>query len=164
MFRLLCTPLFSYNAISALVANLLQVTFDDGEIELDVELHRLRALEETDRRGDEKSSSHGPDWERKAVRPARGVEVAVFGYCESQVSRLLVDLIEGELLKTRRCWRRVTVLSVHMPSLYHHCWSRITGEEAGWGGNGVTQSLSHSRIALEDRRFSFATERLPTVN
>lgn len=145
--------MFSYNAISALGANLLQVTFDDGEIELDVELHRLRTLEETDLRGDEKSAYHGPDWERQAVRPARGVEVAVFGYCESQVSRLLVDLIEGELLKTRRRWRRVAVLSVHMQSLYHHYWSRIAGEEAGWVGNGVTQSSCHSRIALEDRRF-----------
>lgn len=119
--------------------------FDDGDIELDVELHRLRTLEETGRRGDEISSSHGPNWERKAVRPAMGVEVAVFGYCESQVSRLLVDLIEGELLKTRRRLRWVTVLSVHMPSLCD-CWSRIVGKEAGRVGNGGAQHLCHSRI------------------
>lgn len=94
------------------------MTFDDGEIELDVELHRLRSPEEAVRRGNESTPSAGPDWERTAVRPARGAEVAVYGYCESQVSRLLKDLIEGEWVKTILLrLRRAGVLSVRLPSL-----------------------------------------------
>lgn len=42
-------------------------------------------------------SMPGPEWERRPVRPIVGVRVAVHGYCEVEVSRLVVGLIGGEL-------------------------------------------------------------------
>lgn len=80
----------------------LKVTFDGGEVELDVEPHRLRWPEEMNRRAKGGcEQAFGPDWERRAVRPVMGVRVAVFGYCEPQVCRLVVDILGGEFYNTR---------------------------------------------------------------
>ena len=43
--------------------------------------------------GDEQAT--GPDWERQAVHPAVGVEVAVFGYSERKVYELVADMVKG---------------------------------------------------------------------
>ena len=74
-----------------------QVTYDDGEIELGVEPCRLRKPEEADRAamGGTRAAT-GPDWEHLAVRPAMGVRVAVHGYSEAQVSKLVVGIIGGK--------------------------------------------------------------------
>lgn len=38
----------------------------------------------------------GPDWEHPAVRPAMGARVAVHGYPEAQVSKLVVGMVGGK--------------------------------------------------------------------
>lgn len=82
-----------------------QVTYDDGEIELGVEACRLRKPDEAHRgaMGGARAAT-GPDWKHPAVRPATGVRVAVHGYSEAQVSKLVVGMIGGMKSGSRR-WR-----------------------------------------------------------
>ncbi|CAM9744831.1 unnamed protein product [Scytosiphon promiscuus] len=89
---------------------LIEVTYDDGGIELGVDPRRLRAPEEDFHRTATKSNIRdgrncaaeevGRGWERRHVRPAIGVRVAVHGFCETQPCQLVLDLlVEGKLYR-----------------------------------------------------------------
>lgn len=61
----------------------------------DVEAYRLRSPDEMHLHvhcSDEKQAN-GPAWERQAVRPAVGIEVAVFGYSERRACELVADVL-----------------------------------------------------------------------
>lgn len=72
------------------------MTYDDHEMELDIEAQRLRRPEEIHRMSKEGGRAIGPDWDRHVVRPAVGVRVAVHGYHEARSLNLVIHLLGGK--------------------------------------------------------------------
>eukprot|EP00903_Cladosiphon_okamuranus_P006300 g6178.t1 len=82
---------------------LIEVTYDDGAIELGVDPRHLRRPEEASPRADKGGGvvgpgeladpTSGPDWERQPVRPAVGVRVAVYGLCKARLCREVADMM-----------------------------------------------------------------------
>lgn len=70
---------------------------DNDEIELEIEPHRLRRLEEMRRMGKDGARVKGPDWNRRAVRPVVGARIAVYGHHRSQVLDVVIRLLGGAL-------------------------------------------------------------------
>ncbi|CBJ33221.1 calmodulin-like myosin-light chain [Ectocarpus siliculosus] len=84
---------------------LIEVTYDDGTIELGVDSRRLRRPEEAYRHEakgnginggtDSATPSVGPDWERRPVRPVVDARVAVYGFCKARLCELVIGMIMG---------------------------------------------------------------------
>ncbi|CAM9542999.1 unnamed protein product, partial [Ectocarpus sp. 12 AP-2014] len=84
---------------------LIEVTYDDGTMELGVDSRRLRRPEEALRHKakgnringgtDSATPSAGPDWERRPVRPVVDARVAVYGFCEARLCELVIGMIMG---------------------------------------------------------------------
>eukprot|EP00752_Nemacystus_decipiens_P008770 g7826.t1 len=82
---------------------LIEVTYEDGAMELGVNLRHLRRPEEACRQLDKNCGvgggmesclpTAGPDWEQQPVRPAVGVKVAVHGLCKARLCRLVAALM-----------------------------------------------------------------------
>lgn len=95
----------------------------------------------------EGTMTSGPDWKKRAVRPVVGVHVAVFGYSQAKVLRMIIQLLAGKALANfgsaidgrEGCNKRsakkeasTTLVGVELASFVSSCSMSVVAHSKRW--------------------------------